>query len=233
MNTSWHTLPRAAFDLETTGRDPQTAQIVTASVVLVNARNEVLQQHEWLAAPDVEIPAEATAIHGVSTEQARAEGQAPGAVAAELAAVLSGLFEAGIPVLAFNACYDFTVLDRECARHGLQAPEPMPVIDPYVMDKQADRYRRGKRTLSALCAHYGVELEHAHTSAADVMATLGVAAVLAERFEELRLPAPELHRAQVAWCAGQAESFQEYLRRRDPEAVVDGSWPLRSAPQPA
>ncbi|WP_341393510.1 3'-5' exonuclease [Arthrobacter sp. G119Y2] len=225
---SWHELPHAAFDLETTGRDPHTARIVTASIILVDGQGQVLQHHEWLAAVEEEIPAEAAAIHGVSTERARAEGRPAPEVTAEIAGVLGGFFAAGIPVLAFNACYDFTVLNRECERFGLTAPAPAPVIDPYILDKQVDRYRRGKRTLTALTEHYGVGFENAHTSAADVMATLGVARAMAGRYPVLHGDAAELHRAQIGWAGAQAASFQDYLRRKDPAAVVDGAWPARS-----
>lgn len=224
---SWHELPHAAFDLETTGRDPRTARIVTASIILVNGQGEVLQHHEWLAAVEEEIPAEAAAIHGVSTERARAEGRPAPDVTAEIAGVLGGMFSAGIPVLAFNASYDFTVLNRECERFGLTAPVPAPVIDPYVLDKQMDRYRRGKRTLTAMTEHYGVGFENAHTSAADVMATLGVARALAGQYPALHGDAGALHLAQIGWASAQAASFQDYLRRKDPAAVVDGSWPAR------
>ena len=225
---SWHELPHAAFDLETTGRDPQTARIVTASIILVNGEGDVLQHHEWLAAVEEEIPAEAAAIHGVSTERARAEGRPAAEVAAEIAGVLGSMFSAGIPVLAFNASYDFTVLNRECERFGLTAPAPAPVIDPYILDKQMDRYRRGKRTLTALTEHYGVGFENAHTSAADVMATLGVARAMAGKFPVLHGEASLLHQAQISWAREQAASFQDYLRRKDPAAVVDGTWPARS-----
>ncbi|MDN3903934.1 3'-5' exonuclease [Arthrobacter sp. YD2] len=227
---SWHELPRAAFDLETTGRDPQTARIVTASIILVNGRGDTLQHHEWLANPEIPIPAEAAAIHGITTERARAEGGSPASVTAEVAEVLGGFFAAGIPVMAFNACYDFTVLARECERFGLTAPTPFPVIDPYILDKQVDRFRRGKRTLTAMAEHYGVGFENAHTSAADVAATLSVAAVMAAKYPELQCEAAQLHQYQIGWAAAQAASFQEYLRRRDPEAVIDGAWPLRQAP---
>jgi DNA polymerase-3 subunit epsilon len=222
---SWHMHPRAAFDLETTGRDPLTARIVTASIILVDGRGEVLQHHEWLADPGVDIPAEATAVHGIATRTARALGAPVAQVVNQITEVLNGYFRESIPVLAFNARYDFTVLAREGLRHGVRTPSPFPVLDPYVMDKHADRYRRGKRTLTAMCAHYGVGLENAHTSAADVMATLGVGAILAERFQQLRRPAQDLHEHQVTWALRQAESFQEYLRRSDPHAVVEGEWP--------
>lgn len=227
---SWTAGERAAFDLETTGRDPQEARIVTASVVLVDATGTVTREWEWLADPGIEIPAEAAAVHGVTTERAHAEGRPAAEVTAQLHDVLSGLWRAGIPVLAFNAAYDLTVLARESERHGLPAPAPMPVLDPFVLNKQVHRYRRGKRTLGALCEEYGVVLDAAHTSAADALATERLATALVERFAELERPAEELHELQIGWAAEQAASLQEYFRRRDPEAVVDGTWPVHPHP---
>ena len=227
---SWHELPRASFDLETTGRDPQQARIVTASIILVDGSGSIMSHHEWLVDPGVEIPAEAAAIHGVSTETARRDGISAAEAVRQISAVLADTFAAGIPVLAFNAAYDFTVLAREAERHGLTAPVPHPVIDPYIMDKQADRFRRGKRTLTAMAEHYGVAFENAHTSAADVLATLSVGAAVANAFPVMAQEAAVLHSLQVQWAAEQAASFQAYLRRRDPEAVIDGTWPLKPAP---
>lgn len=225
ITTSWHELPRAAFDLETTGRDPLDARIVTASIILVNGRGDMLQHHEWLANPGIPIPDEAASIHGVDTATAAASGAPAEEVIGQICSVLAGMFESGIPVMAFNARYDFTVLSRECGRHGLAPIMSAPVIDPYIIDKQVDRYRRGKRTLNAMSELYGVSHHNAHTSAADVMATLGVAAVLAQRYPELHGDAVELHHKQTGWASQQAASFQEYLRRKNPEALVDGSWP--------
>ncbi|THJ66010.1 3'-5' exonuclease [Arthrobacter echini] len=224
--TSWHEEPRAAFDLETTGRDPSSARIVTATIILVDAHGDILEHHEWLADPGVEIPDGATAIHGVTTEHARSHGLPASDVVQGIAAVLTRLFDDGVPVLAYNARYDFTVLAREGLRHDVDTPVPFPVIDPYVMDKQADRYRRGKRTLTAVSEHYGVGFENAHTSAADVLATLRVGRILADRHEFLRKPAAELHASLVVWAAHQAANFEEYLRRTEPDAVVERAWPV-------
>jgi DNA polymerase-3 subunit epsilon len=224
---SWHELPRAAFDVETTGRDPLQARIVTASIVLVNGLGVPLQQPEWLVNPGVPIPEEASGIHGITTAHARLEGQDAAEAVAQIASTLAGYFEAGIPVMAFNAAYDFTVLSAECRRYGITAPAPRPVIDPYILDKQMDRYRRGKRTLVALSELYQVRLDAAHTSAADALATIGVADALARKYPALQTEPGQLHDAQVGWAAAQAASFQEWLRRTKPDAVVDGTWPVR------
>ncbi|MGP9837565.1 3'-5' exonuclease [Arthrobacter sp. 179] len=224
---NWHELPRAAFDLETTGKDPQEARIVTASVVIVNGRQEIINHREWLVNPGVPIPEEAAAVHGVSTEQAVASGQDPATAIAEISAHLRDLFQT-MPVLAFNAGYDFTVLARESERQGVPALEPAPVIDPFIIDKHVDKYRRGKRTLTAMCEHYGIPLNNAHSSAADAAATVGVAdAQVAKYARVLSVDPAELHRLLIGWAAEQAASLQEFFRRKDPTAVVDGTWPVR------
>jgi DNA polymerase-3 subunit epsilon len=224
--STWNTLPRAAFDLETTGRNSRSARIVTASITVVDSVGGIVQEHEWLADPGVEIPAEASDIHGVTTEKARSEGRPAAEVTREVAAVLQELFDTNVPVIAFNASYDFTVLAAESARYGVPQLSRFPVLDPYVMNKQVDRYRKGKRTLSALCEEYGVQLDNAHTSAADVLATLRVLDAMAGKFPKLRMPASNLHQLQVDWASTQATDFQAYLRKTKPAAVIEGDWPV-------
>jgi DNA polymerase-3 subunit epsilon len=224
--SSWNTLPRAAFDLETTGRNSRAARIVTASITVVDGGGNVITEREWLADPGVEIPQEASDVHGITTAKARAEGRPAAEVTREVAATLQELFDDGVPVIAFNASYDFTVLAAESARHGVPQLSRFPVLDPYVMNKQVDRYRKGKRTLGALCEEYGVDLENAHTSAADALATLRVLDAMAGKFPKLHMPASQLHQLQVDWAAAQAADFQSYLRRSKPTAVIEGDWPV-------
>lgn len=223
-----------AFDLETSGTDVEADRIVTAAVTLVSA-GEAVESHTWLADPGVEIPAEAAAIHGFDTDHCRTYGRPAAQVVAEVVDVLASLVSTGVPLVAMNARFDFTILDREARRHGVTplsdaiGDAPLLVIDPYVIDKQVDRYRRGSRKLTALCEHYGVELgDAAHEAAADALAGARVAIRLAERFpRQLRVPVEELTRLQVGWAANQATSLQQYLRKsKDPEAVCPVAWPL-------
>lgn len=225
--TSWSMHPRAAFDLETTGKDPREARIVTASIVLVDHSGAVVERFEWLADPGVDIPEEAAAIHGITTEKARAQGQLADVVAAEVGAVLAALFARDIPVIAFNACYDFTVLAHEARRHNLTQIAAAPVIDPFICHKKVEKFRKGSRTLVALCEEYAINLTDAHTSAADAEATLRLADVLAAKYSALRGTAEQLHQAQAIWAQEQAADFQDYLRRtKDPAAIIEGDWPV-------
>lgn len=220
----------AVFDLETTGIDVDVSRIVTAHVGVLGADGEVLEQREWLVDPGIEIPTAASLIHGVTTERARLEGQAAPTAVGEIIAALADAAARGLPIVAYNAAYDLTILEREAARYGLAPlPGPGPVIDPLVIDKAVDRYRRGKRTLSATAAHYGVVLDDAHNAGADAIAAGRVAQAIARAHPELATVAvAELHSRQVDWCREQAESYQSWRRRNgEPEFTTSGAWPVR------
>lgn len=225
---SWHRGRRVGFDLETTSRFPAEARIVSAALVTFDndAAGSPLVR-EWLVDPGVEIPQETVEIHGITTEYAREHGQPAAEAVAELLTALTLEFAAGVPVVVMNAPYDLSVLQQEAARYGLEFPEPQPVVDPLVIDKQIDKYRRGKRTLGDLCGVYGVLLNQAHSAAPDALATVQVADCLAEKYPELQMPAEQLHDLQVGWKADQAQDFQAYLHRQGKtDAVISGAWPL-------
>lgn len=220
----------AVFDTETTGIDTSQARIVSATIALLGPAGEVLERYDWLIDPGVEIPVQAAQVHGITTEIAQASGIEAATGVRQIAAQLAEMLERGFPVVAYNAPFDLSLLRAECARHGVAWPaEPAPILDPLVIDKQFDRYRKGKRTLEAVAAHHGVEIGNAHDAGDDAIAAGRVLQRIARKYadvipEELE----ELHRAQVAWAAAQAASFQDYMRRvRDPSFVADGRWPER------
>ncbi|MDF2555201.1 MAG: polC 1 [Microbacterium sp.] len=220
------------FDLETTGIDTTQDRIVTAHVGVLEADGAVAEARAWCADPGIEIPAGATAVHGITTERARAEGRPAAEVVGEILTALRDLFDRGIAVVAYNAPFDFSLLKHEAIRHGHEPiARPTPVIDPLVLDKALDRYRRGKRTLGVVAAHYAVPLLDAHEAAADAIAAGRVAQALADRFA-YGLPGDcaELHTRQIGWAREQAESLTEYfirIGRIDPDDSVDGRWPIR------
>ncbi|MFJ2675079.1 3'-5' exonuclease [Streptomyces sp. NPDC087525] len=224
---SWHLGRMTGFDLETTGPDPLTARIVTACIVQCGGGSPV-DSATWLSDVDgEEIPTGASDIHGVTTDRARTEGAPLAQVVAELLAGLGQAIAAGLPIVAMNARYDLTLLDREAERYGLDPLPTGPVVDPFVIDKAVDKYRKGSRKLTALCEHYAVPIGDAHQADADAIAACRVAWRQATRHEQVaRMTLTELHHAQVGWAGAQAASLQEYFRKKDPTAVVEGAWPL-------
>ncbi|MER7727621.1 3'-5' exonuclease [Streptomyces sp. NPDC096323] len=235
---SWHRHALVGFDLETTGTEPLEARIVTAAVVEVGGPDgDPVSRHAWLADPGIRIPAQASAIHGISSERAAAEGRPVREVADEIADTLTGYWRRGVPVVAYNAAFDLTLLTAELHRHGLPSLGDRlggagigPVIDPYTIDRSVDRYRKGKRNLEAVCVEYGVVHGGAHDAAADALAAVRVAYAIAVRHGAVAaLTAPELHERQIAWYAEWAADFQQFLRRKGTaDAVIDGRWPVRA-----
>jgi DNA polymerase-3 subunit epsilon len=168
----WAAGPIAVFDLETTGLDHSEARIVTACAALLNPDGSLNGGDvSWLANPGIEIPAVATEVHGITTEFAREHGQDLDVVVADIAKTLKSYFDNNIPVVAYNAPYDFTILRAHLERAGLDWPEaPGPILDPLVLDKHLVQFRKGKRKLEIVAGHYNVKLEDAHNATADAIA---------------------------------------------------------------
>lgn len=176
----------ACWDLETTGTDVETDRVVTASVVTTHPDGPPTTM-EWLLNPGVDIPAGATEKHGITTGHAAEHGMDPAVGLAGVVAHLAEALQCGRQLVGMNICFDFTILDRDCRRHGVPTLSDVtggriaPVLDILVIDRLMDRYRKGGQTLADLCATYGVTIEGAHTSTGDTMATLEVLRVMAER----------------------------------------------------
>ncbi|MGX5680478.1 exonuclease domain-containing protein [Schumannella luteola] len=226
----------AVFDLETTGVDVDTSRIVSACIAVLDEDGAVIDRWDWLADPGIEIPEGASRVHGITTERAREEGRPAALVVAEIAQSLRVLHGLGMPLVVYNAPYDLSLLDRECRRHSVEPlSEFAAVIDPLVMDKAVDRYRKGKRTLEVTAELYGVALDDAHDAGSDAIAAGRVALALARAYpEELALAAADLHGRQEVWYREQAESFQQYIRQTKGDAsyVADTEWPVRAAESP-
>lgn len=236
----WHQELLVGFDLETTGTDPREARIVTGAVIEVKDARP-LGHRQWLADPGVEIPADAVAVHGISNERAASDGEPADRVADSIAETLVGYWRTGVPVVAYNAAFDLTLLSAELRRYGLPSlrerlggMDPAPVIDPYTIDRSVDRYRKGKRNLEAVCAEYGVTLESAHDASADALAAARLASAIAGRHPKVASLGPaRLHASQIEWYAQWAADFQSFLRRKgDAQAVVEATWPMRELTGP-
>lgn len=230
----WHRGPLASYDCETNGLNTATDRIVTAALIRANG-----QALEWLSDLDgAEIPEDAARVHGISTDHAREHGRPAARVVEEITDAIAGEMSAGRAALVvMNAPFDLPLLDAECARYGVDTIADRigcmePVVDPLVLDRHFDRYRRGRRNLETLAVHYGVPLDAAHTAVADARAALGVAREIGERYAQAQLPAARLHLRQVQWHGEWAANFQAHLRRKgESGAVIDGSWPLVPAPR--
>ncbi|MFG2297598.1 3'-5' exonuclease [Streptomyces sp. NPDC048603] len=233
--TRWYEGPLAAFDTETTGVDVEQDRIVSAAVVVQECAGGRARVTRWLVNPGIPVPPGATEVHGLTDDHLQRNGRWPSPVMEEIARCLAEQQVAGRPVVVMNAPFDLTLLDRELRRHRASSlaryldNRPLTVLDPRVLDKHLDRYRKGRRTLTDLCAHYGIELSEAHDAAADALASLEVVRAVGRRFSARleRLSPAELHTLQAVWHAAQARGLQAWFARNGSEEAVDPHWPVR------
>lgn len=235
---TWHMGALCAFDTETTGIDVEQDRIVTACVAVIKPRPITpwdVKTENWIIDPGVDIPEQATAVHGITTVYAKEHGRPPAEALDVIAADLALALVHGTPVVGMNLAYDLTMLDRECRRHSVPTlgerldGRVQPIIDVLVLDKAVDQYRKGGRKLVDLCQHYGVRVEGAHNAEVDALCAARVAWRIAERYPWIAETEPaRLHSLQVTWRAEQQRSLAEHFRKTGKDASdVDGAWPYR------
>ncbi|HHC07937.1 MAG TPA: 3'-5' exonuclease [Actinobacteria bacterium] len=226
---TWHDHPLAVLDLEATGVDPDTARIVEVGLFRVDPDGATEPVVHRLVDPGVPLPAVVTELTGITPADLAAEGAEPAGVLAATCEALHGFAADGTPIVVYNATYDWPLLGNELVRHGLPPLPDLPpaiLIDPLVLDRYVDRYRRGKRTLASVAAHYGVSLGGAHRVAADAQATVTLARRLAEHYPELQIDGPELVALQRQAHETWKTSFNDYLARiRADRPPVTETWP--------
>ena len=214
-----------AFDLETTSANPKEARIVTSALVRIDGRD--VQKVEHLADPGIEIPQEATNVHGITTEKARAEGRPHEEVLKDTVEAIKAAWEDGLTLIVYNAAFDLTVLRSLTGDFTVTGP----VYDPYVIDRVSDKWRKGKRTLGAVCEHYGVELGNAHEATADALAAARVAwKQVRQHYPNLaKMDENELMEFQAVKWYEDRVAFKKYLEGKGRDASdVSTAWPLIS-----
>ncbi len=218
----------AVFDTETTGLSTRDDRIVTAYLGILGPEGVVEEERYWLADPGIAIPPRATAVHGITTERAQAEGRPAPEVVAEILEGLQAVFDQGLALVVYNATYDLSLTHSEALRYGLPGlANPRPVVDPLVIDRALDTYRRGKRTLDDVSSFYGVLNEAAHNARGDAITAGLVARALVERFPDAMADLSALHDSQVDWAFRWAESFRRYLESQGrPAGGLSGHWPI-------
>jgi DNA polymerase-3 subunit epsilon len=217
QRSSWADGPLLGFDLETTGVDPESDRAVTLALIHREPGREPTRYH-FLINPGIEIPETATAVHGITTDYARDHGEPPEKVWAQARELMQRLWTPQCPIVAFNGSYDLTMADRELARHfGATAGIDFTgryLVDPLVIDRANDRWRKGGRKLTQMCQHYGVPLgEDAHDAVADTLATMRLAYKLAATYAGSvgYINLAKLHQRQIRWHRTWCENMGGWL----------------------
>lgn len=214
------------FDLETTGVDVFEDRIVTASITTMTKTGEVVDNYEFLINPGVEIPQGAIDTHGITNEYVREHGYDADATIPLVYDTLRK--HTALPLVIMNAQFDVSLLHYEMERHtggGWHYLDEFNIIDPMILDRTLDKYRKGPRKLVNLAEHYGVPVDEskAHDSTYDNYLAGNVAIAIVRKYKVTNgylKTQPQLYRE---WATG----LEEHKRKTDKTFSMSKDWPLK------
>ena len=143
-------LREIVLDTETTGLDPKRGDrlIEIGCVELINRIPSGKEYHVFIN-PERDVPAEAQAVHGISTEFL-ADKPVFAKLAREFAAFI-GMDQ----LVIHNAAFDIGFLNMELERVGMAVITFDRVVDTLALAKR--KHPAGPNSLDALCKRYGVD----------------------------------------------------------------------------
>ena len=168
--------PIIFFDLETTGINIAKDRIVEISILKVFP-NGNKESKTWLVNPEMEIPKEASDIHGITNEKVVTEPTFK-----QLATQVSEMIK-GCDLAGFNSNrFDIPLLAEEM----LRADVDFDMKNRVAVDVQVIFHKKEERTLSAAYKFYcGKTLENAHSAEADTNATYEILKAQLDKYEDL------------------------------------------------
>lgn len=220
---------RVVFDTESTGVKVLEDRIVQLVIGVYDTETgEAEEFHEWIINPGVEVPKEASDVHGFSNEYLQENGLDPKEALTEALEVFRKHHKS--LHVAYNAKFDVSILDSEFKRHGVTDKwgeamvSKVSLYDPYVVDRAQDKYRKGKRKLMNVADHFKIKYDEdeLHNAKADVD--------LAYKVSEACIAKYGLYstRDQARFYREWAKGFRKYLARqgKEPDDLTD-DWPLQ------
>ncbi|MBE6312197.1 MAG: 3'-5' exonuclease [Bacteroidales bacterium] len=168
--------PLVFFDLETTGINVAQDRIVEISFLKVKPNGEEIAKTRRIN-PEMHIPEQATAVHGISDDDVKNEPTFK-QIAKSLAAEIEGCDLAG-----FNSNrFDIPLLAEEFIRAGVD----IDLNRRKFIDVQTIFHKKEQRTLIAAYKFYcDKDLTEAHSASADTMATYEVLKAQLDKYQDL------------------------------------------------
>ena len=170
------TRPLCFFDLETTGVNVAKDRVVEISILKVFP-NGNKESKTWLVNPEMPIPPQTTAVHGITDEKVANEPTFK-QLSKDIYSMIKGSDLAG-----FNSDrFDIPLLAEEM----LRAEIDVDFKKHLTVDVQTIFHKMEKRNLSAAYKFYcGKDLDNAHSAEADTNATYEVLKSQIEKYHEL------------------------------------------------
>ena len=154
-----------SLDLETSGLNPTTAQIISIGAVKRIAGHMTTFYRLVKLQSGKELSGDIARLTGLNSQQLATEG-----VTVKEALIDLQSFVKNLPIVGYNLLFDERFLQTAVIRAGIvQFNNKMVDVLPYVktVDKFCDNYH-----LATILTRYGIKNEQAHNSLADATATM-------------------------------------------------------------
>ena len=178
--TPWREAALVAVDVETTGLDPQTDQVISFAAVPIDAGRVAPGRSVYgLVQPDREVPATSIEIHGIRPKDLTGAPEA-GAAFETLADAVRGR-----DVIAHAAWIERAFLGGPLRRYGIRMPRTL--LDTSALWRlltiERDHRDPGTRQLGAIAEELGLPVHDPHHALGDALTTAQVFLALATHLE--------------------------------------------------
>lgn len=210
----WYEEPFLVLDVETTGLDAHD-RVIQLGLARFD-RGKLLDTWSTLVWPGIEIPEEASKIHGIRTVDV--------ATAPSWTAVLPKVIamSRGANPAAYNEAFDKRMFASEMSRLKVDMQDlPLPIfhprhrwIDPLVWVRSIDRFVKGegRHKLFKVCERRGIPLPKAHDAVSDAVAAGQVLWDMRHEIGDMTIT--ELLRQQQLLADAQERQFAAWRARQ-------------------
>lgn len=157
-----------AFDTETTGRHPIISRMVEISAIKFNGNGQILDKRTQLINPEQTIPADVTAIHGITQNMVAKMPNYKEVIPSfvDWMSKRNGVDNSDMPVMvAHNANFDVGFLQVALSRMQLSMPQNA-VLDTLTLSRKLIHDSQNHK-LKTLIEHLGYEAQTYHRAEAD------------------------------------------------------------------
>lgn len=158
------------FDTETSGIDTDNDRIITC---FMRARDgdKIVFERNWVIDPGVEIPDEASQVHGMDTNWIREHGRKDYIDAiCEIRNELDKYSQAGYVICGYNHAFDLAILESSYSSlegRSLYFVKNARYLDPAIFSRKFDKYKKGGHQLITVAKRNGIQVEEDRLHAAD------------------------------------------------------------------
>lgn len=221
------------FDLETTGIDV-TCDLPVSYAIVTMSEGICIQEGYSIINPEIEIPDEASRIHGISTQRARDCGIVLDDAVQIVTDALMRASRNGWFVVGMNVSFDLSMIDaRARSSFGIGLEDmgfSAPILDVMVLDRHYDPFRSGRRTLDALSNVYAVEKGDLHNALEDCKVTYRVLEALIRAYPEIGELSPgRATDVQAGFYNDWVQGYNKWALSNRKAIIEDRSWPIYGA----